>query len=132
MKHMLKQCQMEFTYILYSLSKVVQCRIKAESQKSIIKSIINMTCTGKRSNQQFNQVFPGYSLCCLIFCGSILSAYYPRSMLEARMLQIEYLQETKHASDTLLRALLFRKFVFIRTRISVRKRPSWKRDKIAS
>jgi len=94
-----------------------------------------MICTGKCSNQQFNQFFPGYSLCYLIFCGSILSAYYPRSMLEARTLQIEYLQETKHASDILLRALLFRfvvKFVFTRTRISVRKRPSWKRDKIAS
>jgi len=91
-----------------------------------------MTYTSERSNQQFNQFFLDYSLCYLTFCGSILSAYYPRSMLEARTLQIEYLQETKHASDTLLRALLFRKFVFTRTRISVRKRPSWKRDKIAS
>lgn len=44
-----------------------------------------------------------------------------------RPIQIEYLRETKHASDILLRAheraLLFRKFVSPRTRINARNRP---------
>lgn len=93
-----------------------------------------MAGTGGRNNRESSQFFsPRLSPFVALFSAA---PFYQHTVRVARReherpIQIEYPRETKHASDTLLRALLFRKFIFTRTRISVRKRRSWKRDKIA-
>lgn len=92
-----------------------------------------MACTMDVTIEDLVNFFPRLSPFIALFSAAPFYLHTVRVVRweHGRPIQIEYLRETKHASDTLLRALLFRKFVFTRTRISVRKRPSWKRDKIA-
>lgn len=57
--------------------------------------------------------FSVISLCCLIFCSPLLSAYHSRSTGSTSVpYKLNIYEKRSTRPDTLLRALLFRKFVF--------------------
>ena len=82
-----------------------------------------MTRTSKRSYRKSSQFFLQLYFFVVLFSPFYLHIVRVVYQQYERLLQIEYLRETKHTSNTSLRKFLYRKFVFTRTRISVRKKP---------
>ena len=81
-----------------------------------------MARIGKRSYRKSSQFFLQLYSFVVLFSPFYLHIVRVVYQQYERLLQIEYLRETKRTSNTLSRKLLYRKFVFTRTRISVRKK----------